>query len=686
MGVVGYLSVNAGQRALQKTIGEKTAILILETLDEIYRDIYKRIEIFQEYSQNSELLESVCRSNQEFEKLEDIDTYLKQKDGEWIKAPKETITPFMRDILNSELSQALRQKIAFYEIKNNYKLFGEVFVTNKYGANVVQSGKTSDYMQNDEIWWQETRARGLFVADVAYDESADVYSTDIGIRIDDAEGNFAGVMKVVLNIEEITKIIRSIAEYETAGFKLFNKKGRVLYDDSGEYAFWEDVSDKKFFSRMQDDYGYFLNRGRTEGKTEELITYARKSKQKNQADLGWILLINYDTGTIFAPIVHLRNRLLIISLTVTILAVSWGLYVSRHISRPVASLCAAAQEIGKGNLQTPIEIKSGDEMGQLASTLQKMAENLKKSTTSVDNLNREIAEHKKSKKELREIQEQLVATSHKAGMAEVATGVLHNVGNVLNSVNVSAQLISEKLANSEIRNLEKVIDIINENIEHLNVFISQDPKGKYIPLYLSEVTKLLTAEQDKITDMVHSLTKNINHIKEIVKMQQSYAKVSGVEVNTTLTELVEDALEINIAGLTRHGIEVIREYEDLPQVSIDKQKVLQILVNLISNSKYSLSNNDSMDKRLTLRVRKQDENNVCIQVCDNGIGISQENLTNIFQHGFTTKRQGHGFGLHSGAIAAKELGGSLTVQSEGVDRGATFTLILPLKIVEFTSA
>jgi len=435
-------------------------------------------------------------------------------------------------------------------------------------------------------------------------------------------------------------------------------------------------------------------------------------------------------GLSMKPVYAAQRDLVYVVLATLLITIAFSVLVMefsvRFLVRRLQTLVTASEQISRGEYQQQIHDTNQDELGRLSRSFIRMSEalqqrdaDLRKLNSSLQdqveqrtqelvNTNREleteILERKKAEAEVRKLNEELenrvvertveledthkklVDASRQAGMAEVATGVLHNVGNVLNSVNVSAQLISEKLSNSEIGNLEKVIEIINENIDDLNVFISQDPKGKYIPLYLSEVTKLLTAEQGKITEIVKSLTKNIDHIKEIVKMQQSYAKVSGVEVNTTLTELVEDALEINIAGLARHGIEIIREYEELPQVSIDKQRVLQILVNLIGNAKYALSNNNSMDKRLTLRVRKQDENNVRIEICDNGIGISQENLTKIFHHGFTTKRQGHGFGLHSGAIAAQELKGSLTVHSQGVDQGATFTLILPFKSAEITSA
>jgi signal transduction histidine kinase len=148
---------------------------------------------------------------------------------------------------------------------------------------------------------------------------------------------------------------------------------------------------------------------------------------------------------------------------------------------------------------------------------------------------------------------------------------------------------------------------------------------------------------------------------------------------------MEDAIRINSAGLQRHGTRLIREFEELPDVEIDKQKVLQILVNLISNAKYALSDSKKRERLVTIRIYKHSEDHLRIEVADNGVGIPQENLTKIFSHGFTTKEGGHGFGLHGSALAASQMGGSLRVHSDGVEQGATFTLELPFKPIKVVS-
>jgi PAS domain S-box-containing protein len=323
----------------------------------------------------------------------------------------------------------------------------------------------------------------------------------------------------------------------------------------------------------------------------------------------------------------------------------------------------AGQEMIVQTVKTPVEDEQGNIIGVLG-------------------IFWDITDLKRAQEELHQTNEKLLEASRKAGMAEVATDVLHNVGNVLNSINVSTSVITEKIKDSEVANLEKVVNILNEHTSDLGMFLTENPRGKKIPLYLMEVSKVLINEQAETLGILRKLSDNVQHIKDVITAQQSYAKVSGLEVTASISGLVEDAIQINSAGLQRHGTRLVREFEQLGEVKINKQKVLQILVNLISNAKYALSDSKKEEKIVTVRIYKRREDRFRIEVADNGIGISRENLTKIFSHGFTTKEHGHGFGLHSSALASKEIGGSLTVRSDGPEKGATFTLELPFKPVK----
>lgn len=263
-------------------------------------------------------------------------------------------------------------------------------------------------------------------------------------------------------------------------------------------------------------------------------------------------------------------------------------------------------------------------------------------------------------------------------MAEVATGILHNVGNVLNSVSVSAALVGDRLKQLKLAQLRRAADMLREQNGNLVHFLTEDPKGRVLPEYLVAVSEQLTAEQNELIQEVAVLTQNIAHIQEIVAMQQDYAKVSGAFEHLAPTELVEDALRINANAFERHRIEVVREYgSHLPRVNVDRHKVLQILINLLRNAKYALDAGNPPHRRLVIRVENGEVGKVTIRIRDNGVGIAPENLARIFALGFTTKKDGHGFGLHTAANAAKEMGGRLTAHSEGPGLGAEFSLELP---------
>ena len=291
----------------------------------------------------------------------------------------------------------------------------------------------------------------------------------------------------------------------------------------------------------------------------------------------------------------------------------------------------------------------------------------------------DITERKRHEEELEDAHKELLELSRQAGMAEVATGVLHNVGNVLNSVNVSAMLISDRLSKSKVSHLGNVSTMLRENADTLGDFLTNSPKGRKLPGFIHSLAERLGVEQVDLIREVEGLSKNIAHIKDIVAVQQSYAKVSGIVEPLPAANLVEDALQMNAGALDRHRIEVVREFAEVPLVRVDKHKVLQVLINVIRNAKYATSESGRVDKRVTVRIGMNGNGRVKIAVADNGIGIARENLSRIFAHGFTTKRDGHGFGLHSSALAATEMGGTLTAHSEGPGKGATFVLELPIE-------
>ena len=279
--------------------------------------------------------------------------------------------------------------------------------------------------------------------------------------------------------------------------------------------------------------------------------------------------------------------------------------------------------------------------------------------------------------EKEKISKRMVALSHEAGKAEVATGVLHNVGNVLNSINVSANCVRDLCSQSRLPSLRKIIALLEEQ-EDLAEFFSNDPRATAVPEFLTGIVSRLETEQESVQSEISNLIEHVNHVKVVVAMQQSFAGVCGLEEPVCLFKMFSDAELLLSNSIYRHEIELALEFEELPMLMLERQRVLQVVVNLLKNAKDSLTSGRMDNRKLTVKAARQNEW-LKVEVIDNGVGIASADLTKIFSHGFTTKQQGHGFGLHSCANAIQEMGGELTAKSDGLGHGATFTMTIPFK-------
>jgi signal transduction histidine kinase len=345
-------------------------------------------------------------------------------------------------------------------------------------------------------------------------------------------------------------------------------------------------------------------------------------------------------------------------LAVSLLVLYWGIVLSRK---------NALLRQAKAELQVAhdkLELRVQERTRELQDRTQQLQE--------------QVIAKERARDELADAQRHLMLASRQAGMAEVATGVLHNVGNVLNSVNISVALVRDKITQSNHVNLEKVLDLLQQHQTDLGRFFTTDPKGGKLIDYLGALHRHLLAEKKQTLEELGTLAQNVEHINEIVAMQQSYAQATGVSEILEASELVEDAIRMHAAAYERHAVKLVREFAKVPPLIIDRHKALQILTNLLHNAKYACEDKGSGERKVTVRLGLAKPDRISIEVTDTGVGITPENLTRIFAFGFTTRRNGHGFGLHSGALAAREMGGSLTAYSQGLGHGATFVLELPV--------
>ncbi len=290
----------------------------------------------------------------------------------------------------------------------------------------------------------------------------------------------------------------------------------------------------------------------------------------------------------------------------------------------------------------------------------------------------DISEKKKAERQLERLNRKLVKTAHLAGKAELATDVLHNVGNVLNSIGVTTELLFNQISQSAISSLPKVVDMLEEQTDP-GRFITEDPKGQMLPEYFKKLSDKTLKERSSLLEYAGNLKKYVEHVKMIIAMQQRYARMAGIEEVSPLAEVIEDAIRVNETGFSRHNVELMRSFEELPSVVVDRHKVMQILVNLLNNAKYAVSEARDTGGWIRVELVRPNDETVEIAVVDNGVGIAEDNVVKLFSQGYTTKKDGHGFGLHSSANAAKQMNGELSVSSDGPGRGARFTLTLPFR-------
>ncbi|MDP6671075.1 MAG: HAMP domain-containing protein [archaeon] len=387
--VGSFVFFTSARDIMQETIGTHNMHLVRQSLSEIDQDIYEHIGDWELYSKGTVTQVIVSESNKEFEALEDMQKYIDKQEREWTSSAPETITPFMKGLMSTALSARMREKIWLLEESAGYKVYGEVFVTNKYGAVVAMTGKTTDYFQADEEWWQKAKADGISVEDVTFDDSANIYAISLANKITDEEGNFAGVLKAVLNIREVVDHVKGLRaevlydEFKITQLELISGDAKLIYSTEFGSVFFDDLpedeEDQSYHFELiegKPSSGYQIIQEDPEG--EVLLAYTVSKGFKGYKGLGWLLAMERDAVEVFAPIDKLMRVVILSSLVVLVLVLVVG-FVSFKliITDPIEELRDVARKIGSGNLSAEADIDSNDELGQLAREFHKMSVKLR---------------------------------------------------------------------------------------------------------------------------------------------------------------------------------------------------------------------------------------------------------------------------------------------------------------------
>ncbi len=275
-------------------------------------------------------------------------------------------------------------------------------------------------------------------------------------------------------------------------------------------------------------------------------------------------------------------------------------------------------------------------------------------------------------RQLQQAQRELVDMAYASGMAQVATNVLHNLGNALNGVTLQGVLLRDGISALPVHMLEPVGQQLQQRLSQpdSDAFVS-----KLVP-YLDRLHEKLDSERTTLLDDAELLCRMVNEVGQILSNQRTQARAAPhVRETSTLQALLDDAVQL--CGVEQRGVGLERDYGEERSYPYPRHLMLQILANLVTNACQAIeANADDDDKRLTLKIRQAD-GATTMSISDTGIGFDPALATKLFQQGFSMRKDGTGIGLHSAAIQAKSLDAQLSAHSEGRGRGATFTMVVP---------
>lgn len=614
--------------SIKEIIGQESISISHETLRNIDQFIFFRILESKEMSQHYLIEKVLNESNNRFSEIESVEDMIDNHDAEWRNVQDEN-SELIFKVLNNDASTFLNQKYNFHLSQWEYPLFAEIFLTNSYGANVASTGITSDYRQNDEGWWQKAKENGFHIDDVNYDESAKIYSIDISWAIYDSDGKFAGVLKSVVNIEEIISVINDAKEsmgFESSELKLLSNDGKVIYSTENSFQILQEKGYDEDLDFIKDNSEGFFERD------EQIITFSTSKGYKNFQGFGWILEISYEVNEILEPVHNLGIIDLISILIASSLAAILSYFLAKNISAPISKLSKVTKEISEGKFPKKIEIKGNLEVEKLSDDVAKMSETIE--------------------------------TSHK---------------NLNSLVNEKTKKLTKSL---------KELRLVDTQKDEFAAMVSHELKTPLVPirLYVEMLLKesIMGPLNDKQKKALESVIKNVNSLQKLVDDVLDATKIDLGKLRT----LKKD---IDVAKLIENVFETLNPYTKEKQITLatkvnasgnllcDPKRIEQVLSNLVKNS---IDFVPEKNGKITISVEKGPDSTFLFRVEDNGKGIPEEAQKKLFKKFYqidttvTRSHGGSGLGLSICEGIIKAHGGKIWYDSS-YKEGAAFNFVLP---------
>jgi len=518
IGVIGMISSEISKNMLSDSIGNNSIEVAIQMLDRTDLSLENNLDLFSMLSKEHMTQSILIKSNEEFSKLDNIQKTIDVLDDEWITFPSDQQSSLMIKLINNELSDSFRSHQKFLNEKHGYAYLGEVFVTNAYGANVAQTGKTSDYKQSDEVWWQTAKETGHHVGPIEFDQSAEIFARDVSVSVLDDDGNFLGVVKHVINVQEIFEIIDSVnvlKKFDSQHFTLLNENNQIIYSTTTSYndsMFLNEYSNEYILEKINKESDYFILSSPTEN--AKLVSYTTGNGLTHSK---WTIIIDYDVSEILLPIENLQIIILSLSGIVTLFAILFGIYISRSISLPVLRLQKEMHEVEKGNFTTNPQKIADNEIGELSRSFEKMSQSIQKTVYLETKLAR--ADEK-------------IKAERFTAIGELSSRISHDIRNPLSILYNEFELMKYKniLDEKQITRIESSLKRISHQIDDVLDFV------RITPLHYSQfdLSKII---QNAINSITIPSKIKINFTSDEIFIEGDERKLESVFINLILNAI-----------------------------------------------------------------------------------------------------------------------------------------------------
>ena len=383
------------ERLFKEVIGQRSVVEAQAALGEIGNSLLHKVDSLSAFVHGSMLVdETMSQSLEQYKSVEDKSQYIAAEDAVWQATPTGSTTPLMANIMNNNLSIELRRIATYFEVTYGHEVFPEIFLTNQYGVNIAQTGRTSDYYQADEIWWQQAATEGLYIGEIDYDDSAGVTALETAVAIFDQAGGFMGVMKVLIAIQEIETIVDDILPHHQEAVAAFHQAHGHDSHQTLSLTLLDSHNNLIHTSEPQSDYkltfdsdhhvheehelltdGYFYTHDQT-GR-EVLVAHVHTESLEGLGKLHWTLLLENDVSELYQPAEQAtRTFQLLMILIIILIGLLLTLFFLRFVVLPIAVFSNTASKVAGGDLTARVNINTTGELQQFANRFNDMTKKL----------------------------------------------------------------------------------------------------------------------------------------------------------------------------------------------------------------------------------------------------------------------------------------------------------------------